>query len=81
MASDPDADPIDEQELVLGDLLNHVLDKGVVISGSVILSVADIDLVRVGLSVMLAAAETIDRPRRREDEGDDLPVLPAERER
>ena len=26
---------IDTEQLVLGDLLNHVLDKGVVISGTV----------------------------------------------
>ncbi|MGI8496576.1 MAG: gas vesicle protein [Gemmatimonadaceae bacterium] len=51
------------EQLVLADLLNHVLDKGVVITGEVTISVADIDLIRVGLSLFLAAVETIERPR------------------
>ena len=51
------------EQLVLADLLNHVLDKGVVITGEVTISVADVDLIRVGLSVLLAAVETIERPR------------------
>ena len=38
-------DDIDEEQLVLGDLLNHVLDKGVVIGGTVTIAVADIELV------------------------------------
>lgn len=67
-----------DEQLVLGDLLNHVLDKGVVITGDVTISVADIDLVRVGLSVYLTSVETAERrlagpaPR----EGDDPSVLP-----
>ena len=48
MAPDDDAG-IDEEQLVLGDLLNHVLDKGVVIAGTVTISVADIDLLMVDL--------------------------------
>ncbi|MDQ6887559.1 MAG: gas vesicle protein [Gemmatimonadota bacterium] len=51
------------EQLVLADLLNHVLDKGVVITGEVTISVADVDLIRVGLSLLLAAVETIERPR------------------
>jgi hypothetical protein len=63
------------ERLVLGDLLNHVLDKGVVITGDVVISIADIDLVRVGLSIVLAAAETLDASERRAD----LSVLPPAR--
>lgn len=77
-----------ERELVLGDLLNHVLDKGVVIAGDVTISVADIDLVRVGLSVFLSSVETIEQRRvvshidgRTELSDVDLPVLPPEPER
>jgi hypothetical protein len=54
----PDDDEIDAEELVLGDLLNHVLDKGVVISGTVIISVADIDLLVVDLRLLLSSVET-----------------------
>jgi hypothetical protein len=57
MASDED-DEIDTEQLVLGDLLNHVLDKGVVISGTVTISVADIDLLVLDLRLLLSSIET-----------------------
>jgi hypothetical protein len=53
-----DDSDLDTQELVLGDLLNHVLDKGVVISGNVTISIADIDLVMVDLRLLLTSIET-----------------------
>ena len=53
-----DDDEIDVERLVLGDLLNHVLDKGVVITGTVTISVADIDLLLVDLRVLLTSVET-----------------------
>jgi hypothetical protein len=70
-----------DERLVLSELLNHVLDKGLVITGDVTISVADIDLVRVGLSLFLSSVETLearDRPAERARwAGDDgLPVLP-----
>jgi len=55
MAAD---DGIDDEELVLGDLLNHVLDKGVVISGNVTISIADIDLLVVDLRLLLTSVES-----------------------
>jgi Gas vesicle protein len=48
----------DAEELVLSDLLNRVLDRGVVIAGEITISVANIDLIRVGLNVYIAAIET-----------------------
>jgi gas vesicle structural protein len=56
-----DNDDIDDQQLVLGDLLNHVLDKGLVIGGTVTISVADVDLLLVDLRVLLTSVETIER--------------------
>lgn len=53
----------DEEELVLSDLLSHVLDKGVVITGDVIISIAGIDLVALSLSVLITALETVERKR------------------
>jgi gas vesicle structural protein len=53
--------PGEEDQLVLSDLLSHVLDKGVVITGDVIISVAGIDLIAVSLSVIITAIETIER--------------------
>jgi hypothetical protein len=59
MANDRFADDeIDTEQLVLGDLLNHVLDKGVVISGTVTVSIADIDLLVVDLRLLLTSVET-----------------------
>ncbi len=54
-------DEIDAQQLVLGDLLNHVLDKGLVIGGTVTISVADIDLLLLDLRVLLTSVETVAR--------------------
>ena len=51
-------DEIDTEQLVLGDLLNHVLDKGVVIGGTVTIAVADIDLVMLDLRLLLTSIET-----------------------
>jgi gas vesicle structural protein len=58
MAQRPDDDEIDTEQLVLGDLLHHVLDKGVVISGTVTISVADIDLIVLDLRLLLTSVET-----------------------
>jgi hypothetical protein len=62
--SEIDAASSDDEQLVLSDLLSHVLDKGVVITGDVIISVAGIDLITVGLSVLISALETVERKRR-----------------
>jgi gas vesicle structural protein len=71
-----------DERLVLGDLLNHVLDKGVVIAGDVTISVADIDLIRVGLSLFITAIETVEQHARGADSArtadGDVPLLPAE---
>jgi gas vesicle structural protein len=58
MEQNDDEDGIEVEQLVLGDLLNHVLDKGVVISGTVTISIADIDLLMVDLRVLLTSVET-----------------------
>lgn len=71
------ARPDDREQMELSDLLSRVLDKGVVIAGSVILSVADIDLIRVGLSVVITSVETEERRARARLARDaDAPVLP-----
>ena len=47
-----------DDRLELADLLSHVLDKGVVLKGEVMLAVADIDLIRLDLGLLLTAVET-----------------------
>ncbi len=44
-------------EVTLLDLLDRVIDEGVVLAGDVTLSVADVDLVYLGLRVLLAPVE------------------------
>jgi hypothetical protein len=58
MEHNDDDDAIEVERLVLGDLLNHVLDKGVVLSGTVTISIANIDLLLVDLRVLLTSVET-----------------------
>jgi hypothetical protein len=50
-----------EQQVTLLELVDRVLNKGVVLSGDITLSVADVDLVYLSLRVLLASAGTIDR--------------------
>jgi len=50
-----------EERLTLVDLVDRVLNAGVVLTGDVTLSVADVDLVYVNLRVLLASAGTLDR--------------------
>lgn len=47
-----------EDEVSLLDILDHVLNAGVVVHGSLVLSLAGVDLVYVGLSVVLTSVET-----------------------
>ncbi len=49
-----------EEALDLADLLNTVLDKGVVVHGDVTIAVADVDLIRLNLGLLLAAVASTD---------------------
>ncbi len=50
-----------EDELRLVELVNRVLDKGVVVRGEVTISVAGVDLVFLGLDLLLSSTETLRR--------------------
>jgi hypothetical protein len=52
-----------EEEVTMLELLDRLLDKGVVLHGEVTLSVADVDLVFVGLRVLLTSVDTAQRWR------------------
>jgi hypothetical protein len=47
-----------ESEISLLEILDHVLNSGVVIHGSLVISLAGVDLVYVGLNVVLTSVET-----------------------
>lgn len=52
-----------ESQVALVELLDRALDKGVVVWGEVTVSVADVDLIYVGLKVLLSSVETAERMR------------------
>ena len=52
---------IEESDLPLLETLDHVLNRGLVIAGHVTISVADVDLIFVGLNVLVGSVDTIER--------------------
>jgi len=48
----------EETDLSLLETLDHVLNRGLVIAGEITISVADIDLIFLGLNVMVSSVET-----------------------
>jgi hypothetical protein len=55
----------EELDLSLLETLDHVLNRGLVIAGEITISVADIDLIFLGLNVMLTSVETAQEVLRR----------------
>lgn len=47
-----------DEEVSLLEILDHVLNSGVVIHGSLVISLAGVDLVYLGLNVVLTSVET-----------------------
>lgn len=54
-----------ERDVSLLELLDRILDKGVVIAGDVVISVADIDLIYLGLKVILTSVDTLEKHKAR----------------
>ena len=53
------AEIIDSADTSLLEIIDHVLNKGVLINGEVFLGVAGVDLIYLRLSVMLCAADRV----------------------
>jgi len=53
-----DVEALEESELSLLETLDHVLNRGLVIAGEITISVADVDLIFVGLNVLVSSVET-----------------------
>ena len=51
------------KDVTLLEVLDRVLDKGVVISGDLVISLAEVDLIYVGLKVLVSSVETMERLR------------------
>jgi len=54
---------VKSKDVTLLEVLDRVLDKGVIIAGDIVLSVADVDLIYLGLKVLLSSVETMERLR------------------
>mgnify|MGYP001590503165 CR=1 FL=1 len=52
-----------EKDVTLLEVLDRVLDKGVVVSGDIVISVADVDLIYLGIKVLVSSVETMERLR------------------
>jgi hypothetical protein len=50
-----------QRNVALVDLLDRLLEGGVVIAGDITLSIADIDLVEVGLRALISSVEPPER--------------------
>ena len=57
----PDEQPAEDEELSLVDLVDHVLNKGVVLAGQATIAIANIDLIYLGLNVVLSSVEAARR--------------------
>lgn len=58
-----------EREVSLCELLDRVLNKGAVLTGEIVISVADIELLYVGLSLVVSSVETLLQTMRTPDTG------------
>ncbi len=51
------------EEVTLLELLDRLIDRGVVLTGDITISVADVDLIVLALNVLLTSAERLDQLR------------------
>ena len=51
----------EHERLALVELVNRVLDKGVVVTGEVTVSIGGVDLLFLGLQLILASVESLQR--------------------
>jgi hypothetical protein len=49
------------EQVTLLELVDRVLDKGVVLAGDITLAVADVDLIRIELRALLASVAALER--------------------
>jgi hypothetical protein len=55
---------LDTPDSSLVDLVDSLLDKGVVLNGEVVLGLADVDLIYLRLAVILVAADRVLPPKK-----------------
>ena len=49
------------RDITILEVLDRVLNKGVILTGDIVISVADIDLIYLGVKLMLSSVETMEK--------------------
>ncbi|MEH7177677.1 gas vesicle protein [Neobacillus vireti] len=57
--------PFENKEMTLLDLLDGIIDTGVVVSGEILISIANIDLIVVDLKLLISSIESAYGPSNR----------------
>ncbi|MEV6575698.1 gas vesicle protein [Streptomyces sp. NPDC051577] len=57
-------EPLPDRQVALVDLLDRLLSGGVVLTGDIVLSIADIDLVRISLRALIVSVSSEATPGR-----------------
>lgn len=63
-------EPLPGRQVALVDLLDRLLSGGIVLTGDIVLSIADIDLVRISLRALIVSVSSETAPTRARDGGD-----------
>ena len=74
---DEELEQFEGNELSLLETLDHVLNRGLVIAGEITISVADVDLIFLGLNVLLSSVETAREVMAKKDRPDRVLDQPA----
>ncbi len=67
-----------DKGIVLVDLLDRILYKGVILTGDVTISVANVDLIYLGLKVLLTSVDKLEEMRAGAAQGIIGHVIPAD---
>lgn len=59
-------DDVAATEIPLVDIIDRLLDRGVVLAGNAVISIAGVDLIELRLNVVLASVDALERSDRRE---------------
>ncbi|MER5567296.1 MULTISPECIES: gas vesicle protein [Streptomyces] len=66
-------EPLPDRQVALVDLLDRLLSGGVVLTGDIVLSIADIDLVRISLRALIVSVRSETAPSWTPSGGSDEP--------
>lgn len=58
-------DDVATSEIPLVEIIDRLLDRGVVLAGTAVISIAGVDLIELRLNVVLASVDALERSDRR----------------